>query len=193
MHLEGSVRLNLPFIDYPILQAKLLEHNVRFGDPECQCLMMRLESDLLGLLMSAASEQLQGVQLEWSHQAALCVIMASNGYPGSYEKGTIIKGLENISNAKVIILESSLPQPSLPPPQPPPLSPFLRSYLSPCRTSPILTLPEQATHRPIPNPLENNFPIPHSPSISHSSNYPPMEAFPCPLLLNLGLLPSRAI
>ncbi len=83
------------------MQAKLLEHNVRFGDPECQCMMMRLETDLLQVLLSAASGQLQTVKLKWTPDASLCVVMAAEGYPGSYKKGTPINGLEAVKNAKV--------------------------------------------------------------------------------------------
>ena len=83
------------------LQAKLLEHNVRFGDPECQCLMMRLESDLLEVLLNACEHQLHATQLQWSAQAALTVVLAAKGYPGDYAKGTVIEGLDDIQGAKV--------------------------------------------------------------------------------------------
>jgi phosphoribosylamine-glycine ligase len=86
------------------LQAKLLEHNVRFGDPECQCLMMRLESDLLQLLLEAASGRLGrpgSLQPLWSKDAALCVVMATKGYPGAYAKNTPIAGVESVASAKV--------------------------------------------------------------------------------------------
>ncbi len=59
------------------VQARLLEHNVRFGDPECQCLMMRLQSDLLEVLLAAANGQLSGTQLQWSPDTALTVSMTS--------------------------------------------------------------------------------------------------------------------
>ncbi|WP_404381370.1 phosphoribosylamine--glycine ligase [Caenispirillum salinarum] len=73
---------------------KVLEYNVRFGDPECQVLMMRLDSDLLPVLKAAADGRLADVgPLRWKDQAALVVVMAANGYPGSYEKGTVIGGL----------------------------------------------------------------------------------------------------
>jgi len=83
------------------LQAKLLEHNVRFGDPECQGLMLRLESDLLEVLLAACDGKLADVKLQWSPDAALTVVMAAKGYPGSYEKGSIIKDLDKVSTAKV--------------------------------------------------------------------------------------------
>ena len=57
------------------VQARLLEHNVRFGDPECQCLVMRLQSDLLEVLLAAADGQLSGTQLQWSPDTALTVSM----------------------------------------------------------------------------------------------------------------------
>ena len=72
---------------------ELIEYNVRFGDPECQVLMMRLKSDLLPLLYAAATGTLDKVSAEWSDDVALTVVMASKGYPGSYDKGTPIKEL----------------------------------------------------------------------------------------------------
>jgi phosphoribosylamine--glycine ligase len=73
---------------------ELIEYNVRFGDPECQVLMMRLESDLLELLLAAAEGKLDGVTTRWRPEAALTVVMAANGYPGDYAKGTPIAGIE---------------------------------------------------------------------------------------------------
>ncbi|KAJ1695674.1 hypothetical protein LUZ63_012372 [Rhynchospora breviuscula] len=73
---------------------KLIEYNVRFGDPECQVLMMRLESDLAQALLAACRGQLGQVSLTWSPEPAMVVVMASKGYPGSYKKGTVIKNLE---------------------------------------------------------------------------------------------------
>ena len=72
--------------------AKLLEFNVRFGDPECQTLMMRLDTDLARLLMAAAKGKLADVagDVNWFDQTALCVVMAANGYPESYKKNTVI-------------------------------------------------------------------------------------------------------
>jgi phosphoribosylamine--glycine ligase len=69
---------------------ELIEYNVRFGDPECQVLMMRLKSDLLPLLVATANGTLDKVGAEWRDDAALTVVIASKGYPGSYEKGTSI-------------------------------------------------------------------------------------------------------
>ncbi len=73
---------------------KLIEYNVRFGDPEAQVLMMRLKSDLLPALLATADGTLGGLALDWHDEAALCVVLAAKGYPGSYKTGTEIKGLE---------------------------------------------------------------------------------------------------
>ena len=71
----------------------LLEHNVRFGDPECQALMMRLMSDPLPALIAARDGILRQVDLRWHNDAALCVVMAAQGYPGEPERGSEIRGL----------------------------------------------------------------------------------------------------
>ncbi|XP_024361118.1 phosphoribosylamine--glycine ligase [Physcomitrium patens] len=73
---------------------KLLEYNVRFGDPECQVLLIRLQSDLVQVLLAACKGGLNGVQLEWTEEPALVIVMASNGYPGKYVTGTRIKNLD---------------------------------------------------------------------------------------------------
>lgn len=73
--------------------VKLLEFNVRFGDPECQTLMLRLKSDLLPALLAARDGQLRHFDLRWRDEAALCVVMAAKGYPGAYAKGTVIENL----------------------------------------------------------------------------------------------------
>jgi phosphoribosylamine--glycine ligase len=72
---------------------KLIEYNVRFGDPECQVLMMRLKDDILVLLSAAADGGLSHVSARWSDQAALTVVMAAEGYPGTPKKGSVISGL----------------------------------------------------------------------------------------------------
>lgn len=73
---------------------KLIEYNVRFGDPECQVLMTRLKSDLAQVLLAACRGELTDVSLDWSPGSAMVVVMASEGYPGSYKKGTIIRNVE---------------------------------------------------------------------------------------------------
>jgi phosphoribosylamine--glycine ligase len=72
---------------------QLIEYNVRFGDPETQVLMLRLMSDLVPALMAARDGQLKNFDLRWYPDAALTVVMAANGYPGAYEKGSLIEGL----------------------------------------------------------------------------------------------------
>ncbi len=73
---------------------QLIEYNVRFGDPECQVLMMRLQSDLLPALIASAKGGLDRVALHWSEACAVTVVMAAEGYPGSYAKGEVIGGLD---------------------------------------------------------------------------------------------------
>ncbi len=73
---------------------KLIEYNVRFGDPECQVLMLRLASDLVPALRACATGGLADLSLDWLPDPALTVVMAAKGYPGSYEKGTVINGLD---------------------------------------------------------------------------------------------------
>jgi phosphoribosylamine--glycine ligase len=73
---------------------KLIEYNTRFGDPECQVLMMRLKEDLLVLLNAAADGQLAHVSARWRDEAALTVVMAAEGYPGTPEKGSLISGID---------------------------------------------------------------------------------------------------
>jgi phosphoribosylamine--glycine ligase len=73
---------------------KVLEYNVRFGDPECQTLMLRLKGDLGKLLMACAVGKLAEQTIEWDDRAAVCVVMASGGYPGAYKTGIPIHGLE---------------------------------------------------------------------------------------------------
>lgn len=75
---------------------KLLEYNARFGDPEAQSVLFRMKNDLLTILEAVVDERLNEIQLEWEPGAAVCVVMASGGYPGSYEKGKEITGLEQV-------------------------------------------------------------------------------------------------
>ena len=75
-------------------QARLVEYNVRFGDPECQVLMMRLGGQVLDLLLACAEGRLAQTPVTWADDHALTVVMAAQGYPGSYAKGTVIGGLQ---------------------------------------------------------------------------------------------------
>jgi len=74
---------------------KLIEYNVRFGDPECQVLMLRLMSDLVPALLASRDGVLKSLDLRWYREAALTVVMAARGYPGSYAKGSVIDGLDD--------------------------------------------------------------------------------------------------
>jgi phosphoribosylamine---glycine ligase len=76
-------------------EPKLIEYNCRFGDPECQVLMMRLKSDLATALLAARDGVLDAIDLRWHDDPALTVVMAAKGYPGEYEKGSEIRGLED--------------------------------------------------------------------------------------------------
>ncbi len=73
---------------------KVLEFNCRFGDPECQPLVMRIKSDLLEALLATAEHRLKDVTIEWDSRVAVCVVMCSEGYPSDYEKGRAITGIE---------------------------------------------------------------------------------------------------
>jgi phosphoribosylamine--glycine ligase len=75
---------------------QLIEYNVRFGDPECQVLMMRLKDDLLVLLSAVADGQLEHMSARWYDEAALTVVMAAKGYPGAVERGSVIAGLDSV-------------------------------------------------------------------------------------------------
>ncbi len=77
-------------------QPKLVEYNVRFGDPECQVLMMRLGAQAMDLMHAAAEGRLSETQVNWADDHAMTVVMAANGYPGTYEKGTVIRGLDTM-------------------------------------------------------------------------------------------------
>jgi len=72
---------------------KVVEYNVRFGDPECQPLMMRLKGDLLEILIATCEGRLDEVELDWERRVCCCVVMASGGYPGKYESGVEITGI----------------------------------------------------------------------------------------------------
>ncbi len=85
---------------------QLIEYNVRFGDPECQVLMTLLMSDILVALIAAADGVLDSFDLRWRDEAALSVVMASNGYPGSYEKGTEIRSLEQAGSDNTVIFHA---------------------------------------------------------------------------------------
>ena len=85
-------------------QPRLVEYNVRFGDPECQVLMLRLGAQALDLMQAVAEGRLDQMQVNWADDHAITVVMAANGYPGSYAKGTEIKGLDALTEDSMNIV-----------------------------------------------------------------------------------------
>ncbi len=85
---------------------KLVEYNARFGDPECQVMMMRMESDIVPLLHAVATGTLAGHDVAWKDQFALTVIMATQGYPGDYGKGSEIKGVDGLDNNALTVFHA---------------------------------------------------------------------------------------
>ena len=79
-------------------KAKVLEFNVRFGDPETQVILLRLDSDLYDIMEAVATKKLKDVEVKWKDSHAACLVLASGGYPGSYEKGKVITGLDNVNS-----------------------------------------------------------------------------------------------
>jgi phosphoribosylamine--glycine ligase len=89
---------------------KVLEFNVRFGDPEAQVMLPRLKTDLIDIFEASESGNLGQVSLEWDPRHALCVVMSSQGYPGSYRKGDVITGLNEINDEDVIVFHAGTKQ-----------------------------------------------------------------------------------
>ena len=83
-------------------KAKVLEFNVRFGDPETQSILLRLETDLFDVMKAVATKTLDTISLKWNEKQAGCLVLASNGYPGSYKKGLEITGLDDVDNDVII-------------------------------------------------------------------------------------------
>lgn len=86
--------------------VKVLEFNCRFGDPETQVLLPRMQNDLVEVMLSVIDEKLEEQKLCWDERSAVCVIMASGGYPGNYEKGKRIVGLENIESEDLCVFHA---------------------------------------------------------------------------------------
>lgn len=93
VHYAGVIYVGLMVTDSG---PKVLEFNARFGDPECQPIMMRLKSDLVSLLEATIEGKLHQVKADWHQDPAVCVVLCAQGYPGSYEKGKEIRGLEKL-------------------------------------------------------------------------------------------------
>ncbi len=85
---------------------KVLEYNVRFGDPETQAILPRLKSDFVDLLVAAADGDISGIELEWDERECVCVVLASGGYPDSYEKGKRITGLREALDENALIFHA---------------------------------------------------------------------------------------
>lgn len=81
---------------------KVLEFNARFGDPEAQPVLMLLETDLVEIIEAVLENRLDKVEIKWKDQACVCVVLASGGYPGSYEKGKVIRGLDQVPGDVVV-------------------------------------------------------------------------------------------
>ena len=97
---EGAPFRGVLFVGLMIADGNpmVLEYNVRFGDPECQAIMSRWSGPFLPLLEGAARGDLSGVEGSWEAPCALCVVLASEGYPGAYPKGRVISGLDKVMN-----------------------------------------------------------------------------------------------
>jgi phosphoribosylamine--glycine ligase len=93
IHYSGVIYVGLMITEQG---PKVLEFNARFGDPECQPVLMRLESDLVPLLEATVEGRLDRVEAKWRNDASVCVVLCAHGYPGSYEKGREISGLERL-------------------------------------------------------------------------------------------------
>ena len=89
---------------------RLIEFNCRFGDPECQLLMRRVRSDIVPALWGAATGRLSGIGLDWKREAAALVVMAAKGYPGDYEKGSVIGGVEDAERAGAVVFHAGTKQ-----------------------------------------------------------------------------------
>jgi len=85
-------------------EARVLEFNARFGDPETQPIMARLDTDLIEIIEAILNGSLAKIDIKWKPDSAVCVVMASGGYPGNYEKGKVISGLENAAKQKGVVV-----------------------------------------------------------------------------------------
>jgi len=84
-------------------QIKVLEYNVRFGDPEAQPLLMRLQTDLVEIMEAVVKGSLDKTTISWDERPTVCVVMAEQGYPGTYQKGQVIKGLDKVKRMKDVV------------------------------------------------------------------------------------------
>jgi phosphoribosylamine--glycine ligase len=108
LHNEGIVYKGVLYVGLMITDSgpKVLEYNVRFGDPETQAILPRMKSDLAELVMGVANGDLSGKTIEWDERECVCVVLASGGYPGNYEKGKRITGLKEAINEGALIFHA---------------------------------------------------------------------------------------
>ncbi|MCD4831516.1 MAG: phosphoribosylamine--glycine ligase [Anaerohalosphaeraceae bacterium] len=106
MNRNGTPYKGLLYAGIMITQGgpRVLEFNVRFGDPETQPILMRLKSDLLEIMLATCDGRLDEVELHWDTRPAVCVVMSSGGYPGEYEKGKVISGLKEAGQMKDVMV-----------------------------------------------------------------------------------------
>jgi len=98
---DGLIFKGILYVGLMIQDGKplVLEFNVRFGDPETQAILPKLNTDLARIMLATVDGTLSGITMEWDKRSCLCVVLASGGYPGSYKKGAVITGLENCNDA----------------------------------------------------------------------------------------------
>lgn len=103
---EGIIYKGILYAGLMIVNGKpyVLEFNCRFGDPEAQVILPRLETDIIDIFMAISEQRLSKVNVKWSDKASLCVILASEGYPGKYKKGLPITGLDIVKGLKDVIV-----------------------------------------------------------------------------------------
>ena len=104
MQLEESAYQGILYVGLMITEngPKVVEYNCRFGDPECQVIMPTLENDLLTLMLSTTEQRLDEISIQLDGDYRCCVVLASEGYPGSYEKGKTITGLESVDDESIV-------------------------------------------------------------------------------------------
>ena len=97
MNAEGITFKGVLYVGLMLMAQgpKVVEYNARFGDPETQAVLPLLESDLMEIMMAVREQRLSGMDIRWKEQAAACIVLASGGYPGKYESGKVISGLED--------------------------------------------------------------------------------------------------
>lgn len=103
LNFHGVLFIGLMISDHG---PKVIEFNTRFGDPETESVLMRLESDLLEIMEAVTEDRLKNINIRWSKRSACCVVAASEGYPGEYPKGRVIRGLELITDPDVVVFHA---------------------------------------------------------------------------------------